>query len=147
VIIQATDSRRPRVSVIVPAYNSARSIERCLAALARQETSHPFEVLVVDSGDDDTCARAERALPAARILLVTLLVTGVAGALDLNLFASSQFVLGIVIRHRQSPGPESRVVQSLGSSRVLGRAKPVARRESEHGKVGLVVGGSESRRT
>jgi len=68
VIVQATDSRRPRVSVTVPAYNSARSIERCLAALARQETSHPFEVLVVDSGDDDTCARAERALPAARIL-------------------------------------------------------------------------------
>ena len=67
-IVQATDSRRPRVSVTVPAYNSARSIERCLAALARQETSHPFEVLVVDSGDDDTCARAERALPAARIL-------------------------------------------------------------------------------
>ena len=59
---------RPRVSVIVPTYNSARSIQRCLAALAAQRTEHPFEVIVVDSGDDATCALAERALPQVRTI-------------------------------------------------------------------------------
>ncbi len=67
-IVAPTDRQQPLVSVIVPAYNSARSIERCLAALAAQKTDHPFEVLVVDSGDDETCARAEHALPAVRLV-------------------------------------------------------------------------------
>ena len=58
----------PLVSVIVPAYNSGRTIERCLGALAGQETAHRFEVIVVHSGDDDTCARAQQALPGVRAL-------------------------------------------------------------------------------
>ena len=58
----------PRVSVVVPAYDSARSIGRCLEALARQHTRHRFEVVVVHSGRDETCAVAHRALPAARTL-------------------------------------------------------------------------------
>ncbi len=58
----------PVVSVIVPAYNSARTIGRCLAALAAQRTTHPYEVVVVHSGTDDTCARARAAFPAARTI-------------------------------------------------------------------------------
>lgn len=66
--ILETDAAPPLVSVIVPAYNSARTIDRCLRAFAVQETSHRFEVLVVHSGTDDTCALAERALPGTRTL-------------------------------------------------------------------------------
>lgn len=58
----------PLVSVIVPAYDSARTIARCCAALAAQRTAHPYEVLVVHSGRDDTCARARRACPTARTI-------------------------------------------------------------------------------
>lgn len=58
----------PAVSVIVPAYNSAATIERCVAALGCQRTAVPFEVIVVDSGDDDTAARVAGALPAARVV-------------------------------------------------------------------------------
>jgi glycosyltransferase involved in cell wall biosynthesis len=58
--------RKPDVSVIIPAYNSSRSIARCLAALEAQRTSHPFEVIVVDSGQDDTVERARLALPEVR---------------------------------------------------------------------------------
>lgn len=58
----------PLVSVIVPAYGSARTIERCLAALANQQTQHSFEILIVDSGTDDTCDLARRALPAVQAI-------------------------------------------------------------------------------
>jgi glycosyltransferase involved in cell wall biosynthesis len=65
-IVPTTSAARPAVSVIVPALNSARTIERCMQAVAVQHTDHRFEVLVVHSGEDDTCARAERALPGTR---------------------------------------------------------------------------------
>lgn len=58
----------PLLSVIVPAYDSARTIGACLAALAAQRTAHPYEVLVVHSGRDDTCARARAACPTARTI-------------------------------------------------------------------------------
>jgi glycosyltransferase involved in cell wall biosynthesis len=64
----SSSSAVPLVSVIVPAYNSARTIERCMRALAAQATDHPFEVLVVHSGDDDTCERARRALAEVRTI-------------------------------------------------------------------------------
>jgi len=67
-LVAEHDSVAPTVSVIVPAYNSSRTIERCVKALAQQKTAHRFEVLVAHSGSDDTCQRAERALPGARTL-------------------------------------------------------------------------------
>jgi Glycosyl transferase family 2 len=66
--IPDTEATPPLVSVIVPAYNSARTIERCVGALAGQQTSQRFEVLVVHSGTDETCALAVRTLPGIRAL-------------------------------------------------------------------------------
>jgi glycosyltransferase AglE len=65
-VLSDGDSRTPRVSVIIPALNSAPTIGRCIAALAAQQTRHLFEVVVVHSGEDDTCAVATRALSAVR---------------------------------------------------------------------------------
>jgi glycosyltransferase involved in cell wall biosynthesis len=67
-IVPAGNDARPVVSVIVPALNSSRTIERCMGALAAQQTEHRFEVLVIHSGEDDTCALAARALPGVRAL-------------------------------------------------------------------------------
>lgn len=67
---RAAGASSPVVSVIVPAYNSARTIGRCMAALAAQHTAHRFEVVVVHSGSDDTCARARAAFPAAHTVEV-----------------------------------------------------------------------------
>jgi GT2 family glycosyltransferase len=58
----------PLVSVIVPALNSVRTIGRCMRALAAQRTQHPFEVIVVHSGEDETCAVARAVLPGVRTL-------------------------------------------------------------------------------
>jgi glycosyltransferase involved in cell wall biosynthesis len=67
-IMGASTAARPYISVIVPAYDSARSISRCMHALERQRTRHPFEVIVVDSGNDNTSDLARRALPQVRAL-------------------------------------------------------------------------------
>jgi glycosyltransferase involved in cell wall biosynthesis len=52
----------PRLSVVVPAFQASASIERCLAALARQTLpAEQYEVIVVDDGStDDTVDRASR---------------------------------------------------------------------------------------
>lgn len=67
-LVDESDPIAPEVTVIVPTFNSAQTITRCLAALAAQQTQHRFEVVVVNSGTDDTRALATRALPGCRTL-------------------------------------------------------------------------------
>ncbi len=52
----------PRISVVIPAFQASASIERCLAAVARQTLPpEQYEVIVVDDGStDDTANRASR---------------------------------------------------------------------------------------
>lgn len=56
----ASADRPPRVSVIIPAYDSDATIEGCLSALARQEY-RDFETIVVDSSPSRRCHDAVRA--------------------------------------------------------------------------------------
>ncbi len=42
------------VSVVIPSYNSRRTIRECLHALTHQDYPHPIEIIVVDSSDDGT---------------------------------------------------------------------------------------------
>lgn len=55
---------RPLVSVIVPMYNSAATIERALASVIAQSCSN-WELLVVDDASTDDSARRARDLAAA----------------------------------------------------------------------------------
>jgi rhamnosyltransferase len=41
------------VSIIIPAKNEEANIGKCLDAVYRQETAHPVEVIVIDSGSTD----------------------------------------------------------------------------------------------
>lgn len=66
-MVSEADLTPPMISVIIPAYNSARTIERCVASLALQETAHRFEIIVIDSGRDNTCTLARRVVPETRI--------------------------------------------------------------------------------
>jgi GT2 family glycosyltransferase len=45
------------LTVIVASYNSIATIEACLDSLKSQDTTHPFEVIVVDSSPDGTADR------------------------------------------------------------------------------------------
>ncbi len=50
------------ISVVVPAYNSAKTIEPCLAALRAQTTPHDnYEIIVVDDGSTDATAQLAQA--------------------------------------------------------------------------------------
>jgi len=44
----------PVISVIVPSYNSAGTIRRCLDSIVAQNTALTFEIIVVDSSTDNT---------------------------------------------------------------------------------------------
>lgn len=50
----------PELSIIIPSYNSGQKILRCIDALKALEVDAPFEIIVVDSGDDGTGDRLER---------------------------------------------------------------------------------------
>jgi peptidoglycan/xylan/chitin deacetylase (PgdA/CDA1 family) len=54
-------SPQPLVSVVVPAFNEELWLERCVAAIQRQDTRIPYEIIVVDNNSSDgTAAVAQR---------------------------------------------------------------------------------------
>lgn len=61
-------SSEPIVSVIVPCYNSERTIRRCLTAIINQQTSTPYDVIVVDSSSDQTPGIVEREFPSIKLI-------------------------------------------------------------------------------
>lgn len=48
---------KPKVSVIIPAFNEAKSIRICLKALKKQKFSYPYEIIVVDNNSTDKTAQ------------------------------------------------------------------------------------------
>jgi len=67
------------ISVVVPAYNAARHIERCLESIRRQ-TFEEFEVIVVDDGSRDDTAAIVGRWPDPRVRLVRQQNQGVSAA-------------------------------------------------------------------
>ena len=63
-----TQPDAPVVSVIIPCYNSARTIRRCLRAIVDQRTTVRFDVTVVDSSTDETPQIVAREFPGVRLI-------------------------------------------------------------------------------
>lgn len=57
-----------RVSVIIAAYQASATLERTLSALAHQDLSEPYEVIVVDDGSDDGTAEIAEQSPRTTVL-------------------------------------------------------------------------------
>jgi len=68
-----TEATRPIVSVLVPCWNSAGSIERALDSVL-EERSIPLECVVVDDGSTDGTLDAVRAVAArdSRVVVLAL---------------------------------------------------------------------------
>ena len=62
----AQPSMQPTVTVIVPAYDDQRGVDRCLRALARQ--SHPGNVIVVDNASPEPVRLPQDLNLAARVV-------------------------------------------------------------------------------
>ncbi|MGH7837111.1 MAG: glycosyltransferase [Candidatus Binataceae bacterium] len=56
------------VSVIVPTYNRAGTIGRCLTALRAQDFGRPFEIVVVNDGSTDSTLEVLAGFPEVRVL-------------------------------------------------------------------------------
>jgi glycosyltransferase involved in cell wall biosynthesis len=62
------NARSLLLSVVIPAYNEADRIADCLHSLARQRTTHLFEVIVVDNAStDDTADVGQFCAPGLRV--------------------------------------------------------------------------------
>jgi glycosyltransferase involved in cell wall biosynthesis len=60
------------LSIVVPAYNEARTVEEVLRRVADQELGGPYEVIVVDDGSTDGTADLAEALGLAEVRVVRL---------------------------------------------------------------------------
>jgi glycosyltransferase involved in cell wall biosynthesis len=58
----------PLVTVIVPCYNSERTIRQCLKSLINQQSSISFDIVVVDSSSDQTAVIVAKEFPKVRLI-------------------------------------------------------------------------------
>ena len=61
---QQAEQAPRRVSVIIVSFNNAAALRRCLATLEASADRATFEILVVDNGSVDDCARMDAEFPA-----------------------------------------------------------------------------------
>lgn len=61
-------SKKPQISVVIPSYNSERTISACLQSVLNQKTSIPYEVIVVDSGNDKTAEIVKAQFPSVKLI-------------------------------------------------------------------------------
>jgi glycosyltransferase involved in cell wall biosynthesis len=103
------------VSVIVPCYNSERTIRECLKSIMNQKTSVSFDVVVVDSSTDRTPQIVAQEFPSVRLIhLEKRTFAGAArnvGArstksryclmIDSDCIASDDLIERVIARHRE----------------------------------------------
>ena len=110
---------RPAVSVIVPSYNAAPTIDRCLGAFEAQTAASEAEIIVVDSSSDGTADLVSARFPRVRLLaLPTRRFPGDARNLgiaearadvlaftDADCIPDPRWLEGILAAHRARPDP------------------------------------------
>ncbi|MBI5788102.1 MAG: glycosyltransferase [Candidatus Schekmanbacteria bacterium] len=58
----------PKLSIIIPSYNSAGTIADCLSSLLNQKTERQLEIIVVDSSQDQTPRIVRDKFPQVRLI-------------------------------------------------------------------------------
>lgn len=57
------------LSIIIPVYNAALSIERCLNSIFKQDTQYTYEVILIDDGSSDDSVNIIKKIRGKNILL------------------------------------------------------------------------------
>jgi glycosyltransferase involved in cell wall biosynthesis len=66
-VLPYNESSSMKLSIVIPVYNEAGRLDSCLSAIANQ-TSMPFEVIVVDNNSTDDCAVIAKRYPFVKLL-------------------------------------------------------------------------------
>lgn len=126
-----TTKGAPRISVVVPAYNEATIILRCLSALAGQRVK-PLEIIVVDNMSTDATAELVRGFAATHPWSAIRLVTqdreqGITPTRNAGFDAARGDVIARIDADSIVP-PEwtTRMIQSFRRSGAAGVTGPVA---------------------
>jgi cellulose synthase/poly-beta-1,6-N-acetylglucosamine synthase-like glycosyltransferase len=122
----------PPVSIIVPAFNEAVGIERCVRSLASSRYPSPFEVIVVDDGSTDGTGERVAALGLAGVRVIRQANAGKPMALNAGLIAAEHDIIVTVdgdtafepdsLRHLVQPFRDPQVGAVSGNTKVGNRS-------------------------
>lgn len=116
--MECVEGRPPTISVIVPVYNSADTLRRCLESVAAS-TLQPYECIVVDDGSTDRSADVARSFPV-RVVTVPDGPSGPGRARNIGAAVASGdvlfFVDADVVLHADAV---AKVAESLASDPTL----------------------------
>jgi len=102
-----------RVSVVIPLYNKARYINRCLRSICAQ-TFSDFELIVVDDGSSDGGGQIARAFGDARIRVIQQQNAGPGAARNRGLAeAQGEYIAFLDADDEWMPGYLARAVTAL----------------------------------
>lgn len=59
-----------KASIIIASYNVQETIVRCLQSLENQDTSYPYEIIVIDSSADNTPEIIKKTFPLVRLIQI-----------------------------------------------------------------------------
>jgi glycosyltransferase involved in cell wall biosynthesis len=87
----------PAISVVIPCYNSASSLERTLAS-ARAQTMDDVEIIVVDDGSTDNTVEIARRIAAAdgRVVVLSQANAGVSAARNLGISSARADIIALL---------------------------------------------------
>lgn len=94
------------LSIIIPAYNAEKYIEKCVNSVLKQKTNYDFEVIVVDDGSSDMTLEIVSALTSdSRLVIYTQKNKGVSAARNIGLdIAGGRYILFLDADDRLAAG-------------------------------------------
>ena len=131
-----TQVRLPRIAVVIPNWNGADLLPRCLASL-RAQTHPPDDVCVVDNGSSDGSAAAAAALDPALRIVALATNTGFANACNAGLAATeSDWVLVLNNDARLATDALMRLAcAAADSAPTVGALQPLVLFDDDSGRI------------